>query len=341
MNYILKNENALFYECGYSCDNALFLKLENEAFFITDARYVFEAKEFVKNAQIILAQDLFAKIRELLTNNAIKKISFDPKDFTCFDFKELSKDNTIEFEEKLDLSKNKRIIKTAQELEILQKSVNFGKECFYEFAKFISKEGHGKSEKELWFKACEIFQKKGKLGLSFSPIVAINENAAKAHALPSEKKLEFGDLLLVDAGVVYQRYCSDRTRTACFNENGIIFDKDKPNFKDKEITQIYEVVKQAQLKAIEKARVGMKASELDFIAREVIKNAGFEKEFMHSLGHGVGLDIHELPNISPRSDLELKEGMVFTIEPGIYIQDKLGIRIEDMIYLTKEKAVVL
>ncbi|EGK8022208.1 M24 family metallopeptidase [Campylobacter lari] len=341
MNFILKNENALFYECGYSCDNALFLKLEDEAFFITDARYSFEASEMIKNAKVVLAQDLFASARELLEKAEIDRVCFDSKDFSYFEFKELSKSANIVFEEKLDLSKNKRIIKNAKELQLLQKAVNFGKECFEEFAKFISQEGHGKSEKELHFKACEIFQKKGALGLSFSPIVAINENAAKAHALPSDKCLEYGALLLVDAGVVYQRYCSDRTRTACFDENGIVFDKNKPNFKDKEIMQIYEVVKQAQLQAIEKARVGMMASELDFIAREVIRNAGFEKEFIHSLGHGVGLDIHELPNISPRSDYELKEGMVFTIEPGIYIKDKLGIRIEDMVYLDKEKAVVL
>ncbi|EIY6495027.1 aminopeptidase P family protein [Campylobacter lari] len=341
MNYILKNENALFYECEYSCDNALFLKLENEAFFITDARYIFEAKEFIKNAKVVLAQNLFDKAIELLKEFKIKNLIFDPKDFTYFEYKALSKQEDIVFEERLDFSKNKRIIKNSKELKLLQTAVNFGKECFDEFAKFINCEGHGKSEKELHFKACEIFQKKGALGLSFSPIVAINENTAKAHALPSEKKLEFGDLLLVDAGVIYKRYCSDRTRTACFDESGIVFDKNKPNFKDEKTKQIYEVVKQAQLKAIEKARVGMMASELDFIAREVIKNAGFEKEFIHSLGHGVGLDIHELPNISPRSDCELKEGMVFTIEPGIYIQDELGIRIEDMIYLTKEKAVVL
>ncbi|MBX1886796.1 aminopeptidase P family protein [Campylobacter peloridis] len=341
MNFILKNENALFYECGYSCDNALFLKLEDEAFFITDARYSFEASEMIKNARVILAQDLFASARELLEKTGVDKVCFDPKEFSHFEFKELGKNVNVVFEEKLDFSKNKRIVKNTKELQLLQKAVNFGKECFEEFAKFISQEGYGKSERELHFKVCEIFQKKGELGLSFSPIIAINENAAKAHALPSDKKLEYGDLLLVDAGVVYQRYCSDRTRTACFNESGIVFDKNNPSFKNKEIKEIYEVVKQAQLKAIEKAKIGMKAKELDFIAREVIKNAGFEKEFIHSLGHGVGLDIHELPNISQRSDYELKEGMVFTIEPGIYIKDKLGIRIEDMIYLSKEKAVVL
>lgn len=160
MNFILKNENALFYECGYSCDNALFLKLEDEAFFITDARYSFEASEMIKNAKVVLAQDLFASARELLEKVGIDRVCFDPKDFSYFEFKELSKSANIVFEEKLDLSKNKRIIKNAKELQLLQKAVNFGKECFDEFAKFISCEGHGKSEKELHFKACEIFQKK-------------------------------------------------------------------------------------------------------------------------------------------------------------------------------------
>jgi len=137
-----------------------------------------------------------------------------------------------------------------------------------------------------------------------------------------------------DAGVKFQRYCSDRTRTACFNK-AFSFSI-KQNFSNQKIQKIYDTVLKAHDMAIKKAKVGMRAKELDAIAREVIQNAGFGKYFVHSLGHGVGLDVHEYPFLNKKSDFILEENMVFTIEPGIYIENEFGIRIEDMGALTKD-----
>ena len=180
----------------------------------------------------------------------------------------------------------------------------------------------------------------GKLDISFEPIVAINENAAKPHALPTTKKLKLNDLILVDAGIKYKRYCSDRTCTSVVDFEKFSFKREQ-KFKNEKHQKVYDIVLKAQLNAIEKTRVGMKASEVDKLTRDVIGKAGFGKYFIHSTGHGVGLDIHEFPNINSKSDVIIEENMVFTIEPGIYLPNEFGVRIEDTIVMQKGKAVIL
>jgi Xaa-Pro aminopeptidase len=180
----------------------------------------------------------------------------------------------------------------------------------------------------------------GKYDLSFDPIVAINANAAKPHALPTSKRLKLNNLILVDAGVKYKRYCSDRTCTSNANFEKFSFKREQ-KFKNKKHQKIYDLVYKAQLNAISKARVGMKASQIDNLTRSVIEKAGFGKYFVHSTGHGVGLDIHEFPNINSRSDIIIEDNMVFTIEPGIYLPKEFGVRIEDTVVMKNGKALIL
>ncbi len=180
----------------------------------------------------------------------------------------------------------------------------------------------------------------GKLNISFEPIIAINENAAKPHALPTKKKLKLNDLLLVDAGIKYKRYCSDRTCTSAVDFENFSFKREQ-KFKNNKHQKIYDIVLKAQLNCIEKARVGMKASEVDKLTRDVIEKSGYGKYFIHSTGHGVGLDIHEFPVINSKSDVIIKENMVFTIEPGIYLPNEFGVRIEDTIVMQNGKAVII
>jgi len=159
------------------------------------------------------------------------------------------------------------------------------------------------------------------------------------YAMPTKKKLKKGDLLLVDAGLKYKRYCSDRTRTV---EAGKDFKFDtKQTFKRKKIQKAYDTVLKAHDHAIAKARSGMKAKKVDALTRDIITKAGYGEYYVHSTGHGVGLDIHEMPYISTKSDTIIEDGMVYTIEPGIYIPDEFGIRIEDMVAMVDGKAVVL
>ncbi|VAY86542.1 Aminopeptidase YpdF (MP-, MA-, MS-, AP-, NP-specific) [hydrothermal vent metagenome] len=206
--------------------------------------------------------------------------------------------------------------------------MDIGKDGFKKFKKFLDLKGYNQNELYLNFMAKSIMSDYGKYQLSFDPITACNENSAKPHAYPLETRFKHNSLFLMDAGVKYERYCSDRTVTYI-------------NKKNKLQQKIYDIVLKAQENAINKTSIGMKASEVDKLARDVIEKAGYGKYFVHSTGHGIGLDIHEYPHISKTSDIIIEENMVFTIEPGIYLPNKFGIRIEDTVAIQNNKAVVL
>jgi len=339
MNYMLKDENAIYYECGYSCDNALYIRLGSDAFFITDSRYAIDADENVVDAEVIINGDLYGKAVELLKKNKVKKIIFDPKEWTVAGFEHVSQNVKVNFKPVLDFSHKKRIIKSDEELKIIAKAAKLGAKAFKHLAKEFRKNGFGKDEYTLTHMAKGILGDFGKYALSFDPIVAIDKNAAKPHATPTSTVLKKNDLLLVDAGLKYKRYCSDRTRTVQADKY-LMFDTNQ-SFKRKKIQKAYDVVLKAHDNAIAKARSGMKAKKVDALTRNIIEKAGYGEYYVHSTGHGVGLDIHEMPYISTKSDTIIEDGMVYTIEPGIYIPNEFGIRIEDMVAMVEGKAKVL
>jgi Xaa-Pro aminopeptidase len=337
-NYILQNENSIYYECGYSCDNALYLSLGSDNYFITDGRYEIEAKLWAKNCEVIITKDLVKVAKKLIRKTKLKKIVFDPNDFSYMQYKDLNNKLDVKFVKKPNFSKLKRLIKTDQEIELLKKAMVLGRVGFEKFAKYLQKNSN-RDEKYLNFIAKKMMTQTGKYELSFDPIVAVNKNSAKPHALPIDTKLKQNDLLLVDAGIKYKRYCSDRTCTSIYDQE-INFNRDQ-KFKSKQQQKIYDIVRLAQETAIKKAKVGMKASKIDKIARDIIHKAGYGKYFTHSTGHGVGLDIHEYPNINSKNDMIIEENMVFTVEPGIYLNNKFGVRIEDTVVMQNGKAQIL
>lgn len=339
MNYMLKDENAIYYECAYSCDNALYLRLSSEAFFITDSRYTIDAKENVKDATVVINGDLYGEAVKILKKYKIKKIIFDPKEWTVAGFEQMNTKSKVIFKPELDFSHKKRIVKSDAELKIISKAARLGAKAFKALAKEFNRGGLGESEYKLTHIAKGILGDFGKYELSFDPIVAINKNAAKPHAMPTKSKLSSGDLLLVDAGLKYKRYCSDRTRTVYVGNNFTFNTKIK--YKSKKIQKAYDTVLKAHDNAIDKARTGMKAKKVDALTRDIVERAGFGEYYVHSTGHGVGLDIHEMPYISSKSDTIIEDGMVYTIEPGIYIPNEFGIRIEDMVAMVDGKAQVL
>jgi Xaa-Pro aminopeptidase len=254
-------------------------------------------------------------------------------------FEKITSETKVKFERVLDLSHKKRMVKSDEELKIIAKAARLGTKAFKELGGVFNEKGFGEDEYALTYMAKSVLGDYGKYDLSFDPIVALNANAAKPHATPTKRKLKKGDLLLVDAGLKYKRYCSDRTRTV-FTDKGFSF-KTKQTFGKKKIQKAYDTVLKAHDHAIAKARSGMKAKTVDALTRDIIEKAGFGKYYVHSTGHGVGLDIHEMPYISSRSDTIIEDGMVYTIEPGIYIPGEFGIRIEDMVAMVDGKAQVL
>jgi len=329
-NFILNKENEIYYECGYSCDNVIYLSLGDEKYFITDGRYTIDAKENA-NAEVITTKDLLKTAKEILLKKRIKKLKIDPANWDYESFISLSK--IVNLQKVSNYSHKKRMIKSQDELEIIKKAVYLGAIAFEEFKNEI--EFHI-NEFELSYRFKEKLTARGSRDLSFEPIVAINENSAKPHAIVSQKELKKGDILLLDAGLKYKRYCSDRTRT--INPQNYSMSKIQ-KFQNQKYQKIYDIVLKAQEEAIKSVKVGMPLSKLDKIAREVINKAGYGEYFVHSLGHGVGLDIHEWPYVNSKNETKITEGMVFTIEPGIYLPDEFGVRIEDMICVNHDGSV--
>ncbi len=340
MNFILRDENAVYYECGYSNDNAVYLRLGQEAWLITDARYTVEAKERVRQAEVVESADLLKTVRRLLRSQKVRRLVFDPKEWSTYALESLrTKMPHLYLSAYPDFSHRRRMIKRDDEIALLKEAARLGRGGFDAFAKYLSLSGLDKREKRLHFEMKAQMSRFGEYDLSFDPIVAINANAAKPHALATDTLLKEGDLLLVDAGLKYRRYCSDRTRTAYVGDE--VNFSDEQRFTSPKIQQAYDLVRKAHDRAIEKARCGMTGAQIDALAREVIEKGGMGELFVHSTGHGVGLDIHEMPYIAKRSTTVIEEGMVFTIEPGVYLPGAFGIRIEDMVVMRNGRAEVL
>ena len=214
-----------------------------------------------------------------------------------------------------------RIIKNEAELKALRQAEHVGDLAFEEILKIIRP---GMTELQVAAELEYSMKKNGAVRTSFETIVASGINSAMPHAIPSEKKIESGDFVTMDFGCMIDGYCSDMTRTIVVG---------KADEKQKEI---YNIVLQAQLAALDAVKAGMKGSEVDKVARDIIYSAGYQECFGHGLGHSVGLFIHEDPRLSPKCHEVLEENMIQTVEPGIYVPGFGGVRIEDMIIVKKD-----
>lgn len=214
-----------------------------------------------------------------------------------------------------------RMVKDQAELEKLQQAEAIGDAAFSHIVNLIKP---GISEAEIALELEFFMKKQGASGLSFDTIVASGSNSSMPHAQVTERKIRQGEFVTMDFGCVYQGYCSDMTRTVAIGE------------PSEEMRQVYQIVLEANRRAMEQIREGQTCSVIDALARDYIREQGYGDYFGHGLGHGVGLDIHEEPRFSPKCDVVTKEHMVITVEPGIYLPGKFGVRIEDLVVVTKE-----
>jgi Xaa-Pro aminopeptidase len=219
-----------------------------------------------------------------------------------------------------------REIKEQQELETISKSAQLMAEVLFQVIGELKP--HQRERDVAWRIETQIREHGGD-GAAFPPIVASGPNGALPHAVPSEREFAEGEPIILDVGAIVGGYCSDMTRTIFLGEPPAYF------------KEIYRIVREAQLRAIESLRPGMETTAVDSIAREIIRGAGFGDFFGHSLGHGVGLATHEGPAVAPIKPKMLQEGMVFTIEPGVYIPGKGGIRLEQMVTFERGRAKIL
>lgn len=229
----------------------------------------------------------------------------------------------VRLDEQLNSMRN---IKSEDELNNLRKAAELADYAIEVGCREIAE---GKTELEILMAIEFEMKKKGAEKMSFDTMVLSGPKTASPHGTPGDRKIQKGDFILFDLGVVYNGYCSDITRTVAFGE------------PSDSMREIYETVKQAEQAAVNLVRPGVKAMEIDKAARDVIDQAGFGKYFTHRIGHGLGISVHEFPSITGTNELVLEEGMVFTIEPGIYHPEITGVRIEDDVAVTADGVEVL
>ncbi len=316
---------------GFSKDEreAFLLITDNNQYLLTDGRYIEEARKVVKNFKIIeiTSSSPFKKIlKRLAKKHEIKWLGFEKNNLTVSEFESIVKTHPAggRMDSRgVNVIENIRTIKNKEEISAIEKACALGDKTF---DYILGKIKPGVREKDLATEI-EFFIKRQGADISFPPIIAFGANSAVPHHQTSNQQLAASNqLILLDFGVKVDNYCSDMTRT-------VFFGKATPRQK-----RIYQTVLESQKKAIK--HLGwwrgndLDSSEVDRVARDYIIKKGY-LTIPHSLGHGIGLEVHEAPSLSPKSKDKLVPGMVFSIEPGIYIENWGGVRIEDLVVLTK------
>ena len=305
---------------------------ETDAVLATDFRYTEQAAGQATGFTVSQIQgrlrDWFPK---LLNELEISKIGFEADNITVSAltmFKDALRegDADICMTPKSGDTAKLRALKDPEEVALLQKAIDIGDAAFEETA---AKLVPGMTERDAAWEFEKSIRERGAECLSFETIVATGPNAARPHHQTGVTELGEGETIVFDCGATYRGYCSDLTRTVVLGD------------ADDEVAKVYGIVLEAQETAIQQIEAGMTGSAADAVARKIIADAGYADNFGHSLGHGLGLQVHEEPNVGPRGETVLEEGMPFTIEPGIYIPGWGGVRIEDVVLLENGKPRVL
>ena len=312
---------AIRYYSGFTSDEAALVVTMDHASLLTDFRYTIQAREQSPDFEVVETGrgNLIPDVDKLLKADKCRRVAFEERTMTVATF-EKYKALDFEFVPFSEEMNKPRLFKTADEVASLQRAQNMADEGF---KILLSRIGSGMTEKEV---AAELDYINAKLGSecpSFDTIVGSGPNGAMCHAIPGDRRLQKGDLVVLDFGCVYNGYHSDMTRTFAVGE--------VDDFSKK----IYDIVRTAQQKALDALKGGVTGKALDAVARDYIASQGYGECFGHSLGHGFGLLIHEAPNASTASEWTLEPGMTITVEPGIYIEGKLGVRIEDCCVVTE------
>src|SRR5690625_1027570 len=319
---IITNPINRRYISGFTGTDGVVIITENDALFITDFRYVEQAKSEAKNYTIIEHKGtLEDELAKRIENLRIKNVGFE-QDHVTFStykvFEEKFKANLIPTK---GIIETLRMVKTDEEIAILKKAASIADKAFEHILNFISV---GVSEMDIAHELEIYMRKQGATSSSFDIIVASGERSALPHGIASHKKIASGELVTLDYGALYEGYCSDITRTVAVGD------------VSEELYNIYHIVLEAQENAVNKISPGMTGLEADALTREIIKEKGYGDYFGHSTGHGIGLEVHEAPGLSFRSHTILEKNMVVTVEPGIYLPNVGGCRIEDDIYITED-----
>jgi Xaa-Pro aminopeptidase len=325
--YIVANETNMLYFTGFLGGAKLLVPAKNESVLYVYGVNYEAAKEIAKDCRVELVKRAAGdgadrKVAAQIKKLKLKQVGFDALDSSIF-LKFQNSLKSVKLRTQSQLVWSLRKVKDKIELGYMRKAAEITNEGIKRAAEVIKP---GMREYEVAAEIEYAMRKLGSDGVGFETIVASGSCSAFPHGGCTDKKIKKGEFIVIDLGAKYQHYCADLTRTFLVGE---------PSQKQ---AKIYETVRKAQQRAFESLREGVKAKDADAAARKIIKQAGYGKYFVHSLGHGIGLDVHELPTLTPDGKDLLKAGNVVTDEPGIYIVGFGGVRIEDTVLIRKEKA---
>ncbi|RST73795.1 aminopeptidase P family protein [Siminovitchia acidinfaciens] len=308
------------YATNFTGTAGVALITHDAAYFITDFRYTKQAETQAPGYEIIqYAGSIISEIAEIVEKHGIKKLGFEQDYVTYSEWTKYEDELKAELVPISALIEELRMIKTDSEVAVIKEAADIADAAFKHILDFIKP---GACEIDI-ANELEFFMRKcGATSSSFDIIVASGWRSALPHGVASDKLIEAGDFVTLDYGALHKGYISDITRTVAVGE------------PSQQLKEIYQIVLEAQMEAVEKIKPGMTGIEADKIARDLIAKHGYGEHFGHSLGHGIGLEVHEGPGLSPRSEKKLVPGMTVTVEPGIYLPNVGGVRIEDDILIT-------
>jgi Xaa-Pro aminopeptidase len=325
---LVTNDSNIRYLTNFPASDSYLLITKKEIFYITDARYTLEVKKSLKNIAVKEhTGSLIAEACALAKKNKVTRLGYDPQHLTVAQFNRLmaKKPKSISLFESTNLVEQFRQIKTKKEVNHIREALKIHHKALKYLKRIIKP---GVTEWQIFTKLESFVRAEGQ-SFSFDPIVASGINSCYPHASVTRRNIGKNDPVLIDFGIDVKGYKSDLTR--------MFFLGKIPNI----VREVNDFVKESQQEAIKIIKPGVCIAEIDLAARDYLHTKKLAKYFGHSLGHGVGLDIHEAPGVSHKNTSLLKEGMVITIEPGVYIPNKFGIRIEDMVLVTKKGFEVL
>ncbi len=314
-------EYVIRYITGFVAENGLVIVDESGTTLYTDMRYIEAAEKQFKGTDVTPVLYAQKEVLERLKKYDSVGVSFTETSHVEYLAFEKAGIKLVNIDEELS---NAMQVKNEWELACIEKACEIAEDGFNDLLPAIKE---GMTETEVAALLEYNMRRRGAEGLSFETIVAFGANAAVPHHVTGDTKLCFGDEILIDFGCRVKGYCSDITRTFLFGDDG----------KHEEFKKAYECVLTAHELAKERIRSGMTGKQADAIAREYLQSEGYGELFTHSLGHGIGLNVHEAPYLSPKRECTLTDGMVFSDEPGVYVAGKYGIRIEDTVTLQNGK----
>ena len=320
---IISSPHNLRYFSGFSGGEGLLLITKNERFLFTDSRYIESAENEASDFSV--KEGGLKLCAEIVKSLCLEKIAYEDKFVTVSEFSRITSLLAAEFYGKSEEIEALRAVKEPFEVELIKEAEHIGDMAFSHILSYIK---DGVSENDIAAELEYFMRKQGATKTSFDTIVISGKKTSMPHGMPSDKKIKNGDFVTMDFGCIYKGYCSDMTRTVVIGK------------ASNEQKKIYDVVKAAQSAGLEAIKAERSGYEADKAARDIIDDAGYGKYFGHSLGHGVGLLIHEMPLLSPNYRGIMKENMVVSCEPGIYIPGKMGVRIEDLVLVTAENPVI-